>query len=106
MGRYPPFLSLLPSAVGLGGPRTKLQVVMMEVVVVTISFHLLSSYCVPGPDLSISPLLETHPVLPIDNWEADVEPSSCYRADERRVHDRREVTEVGFELGIGLTQTH
>ena len=103
MGRSPPFLSPRPSAVGLGGPRTKLWMVMMEVVVVTISFHLLSSYCAPGPDLSISPLLVTHPVLPIDNWEADVELSSCYRADERRVP---EVTEVGFEPGIGLTQTH
>ena len=79
---------------------------MVEVVVVTIPFHLLSTYCAPGPDLSISPLLETHPVLPIDNWEADEDLSSCYRMDERHVHHRREVTVVGFEPGIGLTQTH
>lgn len=38
---------------GLGGPRARLWMVMMEVVVVTIPFHLLSTYCVPDPDLII-----------------------------------------------------
>lgn len=69
----------------------------MMMMMVTILFHLLSTYCVPGPVLSISVLLDTHSVLPIENREAGVNFPLCYRGDAGHMHIGREAAVVGFE---------
>lgn len=51
----------------------------------------------PGPVLSISLLLDTHSVLPIENREAGVNFTLCYRGDAGHVHIGREAAVVGFE---------